>query len=334
MLHPLRTLPTLGLTDAAAIVNEPVFGVTPIGQGSRSRVYRVETEDGAVRIIRLTPKGTGRLEREAWVRAQFRTRHPDVPLIAEIAVNHVAIAVAADVVSMAELPGTTMFAAARTLFEPEVQTLYAQFGAGLAALHSVPVQGFGLIDASGRGGHVSWREAFAAIAEAAIEEARVSSLEDYIEPARATLATLGPTLDGAEGPLLLHGDAQPMNIHVHRGKINAFFDFEFASGGDPAYELAYVEPLFEPSPTTNATAADLLGRRAAFYAGYAKNRVLPPEVPERTRLYRLVHALRGTEFLSVVGPQLAAPVRDETTRAMRASLERWLATSPSLLVGR
>jgi aminoglycoside phosphotransferase (APT) family kinase protein len=322
-MHPSLSLPTLSASDASAIVHEPVYSVTPIGQGIRSRVYRVETEEGAVRVVRLTPRGSGRVPREAWVRAQLR-RHPDVPTLAEVVVQGIPLAQQVDVVSMAELQGTTMFAATRTMFEPEVRTLYTQFGAGLAAIHQVPVQGFGLIDGGGRGPYPNWRAAFDALANASLEEARISPLAPLLPAASEALQRLAPALDDAQPSRLVHGDAQPMNVQVHRGRIVAFLDFEFASGADPAYELAYLEPLFEPAPGDAVSAEDLAARRAAFYEGYTRDRALPEIPAERMRLYRLVHALRGTEFLSVVGPQLAAPVREGAVRSMREQLERWL----------
>ncbi len=65
MQHSPLKLPGLDPTDAATIVHEPVHSITAIGQGIRSRVFRVETEEGLVRIVRLTPKNSGRLGREA-----------------------------------------------------------------------------------------------------------------------------------------------------------------------------------------------------------------------------------------------------------------------------
>jgi aminoglycoside phosphotransferase (APT) family kinase protein len=274
--------------------------------------------------VRIVPKGTGRVEREAWVRGQLR-KQSDAPTLAEVAITEVSIAQSADVVSMAELPGSTLFATSRTSFEPEVQALYEQFGAGLASIHNVRVEGFGLIDAGGRGAFPTWRAAFDALAAAGLEEARVSPLSDLVTAARDVITALTASLDESIEASLVHGDAQPMNVQVHRGKIIAFIDFEFASGADPSYELAYVEPLFEPSPLHPAlTPDDLAARRAAFYKGYARHRPVPVPDSNRTRLYRLVHALRGTEFLSVVGPQLAAPERAEKTVGMRAALQRWL----------
>jgi hypothetical protein len=316
-------LPPLDASDAAAIVHEPVHAITPIGQGIRSRVYRVETEEGLVRIVRLTPKNSGRLARESWVRSQFR-KHPDVPLVAEVAVTDIPLAREVDIVTMSELPGTTMFQASRTLFEADVHSLYEQFGAGLAALHATHPSGFGLIDSAGHGSFSTWRAAFDALARAALEEARVAALQDLVPDAEAAIASLAGSLDEVVAASLIHGDAQPMNVQAHRAKIVAFLDFEFASGADAEYELAYVEPLFEPAVSHHVGEAELAARRAAFYRGYAKHH--PDYAPnaERLRLYRLVHALRGTEFLSVVGPKLAAPQREEHVRTARAQLERWI----------
>ena len=323
-MHPsVFNLPTLDASDAADIVHESVHAVSAIGQGIRSRVYRVETDDGLVRIVRLTPKHTGRLGREAWVRSHLK-KHPDLPLVAEVIVDDVPLAREVDIVTMSELPGTTLFQASRTMFDQEVRALYEQFGAGLGVLHSARTQGFGLIDASGRGPAPTWRAAFDAHAVAALEEARVAALDDLVPAAEAVIAELVATLDANVEPSLLHGDAQPMNVQAHRGRIVAFLDFEFASGGDAEYELAYVEPLFEPATTFGVSESELAERRAAFYRGYAKHRVRREPEPERVRLYRLVHALRGTEFLSVVGPRLAAPQRAEHVQTARAQLERWL----------
>ena len=324
MPHPSESLPTLGLSDASAIVRDTVYAVTPIGQGIRSRVYRVETEDGSIRIVRLTPKGSGRLEREAWVRVAVG-RNPDVPLLAEIAVHDVDLSARADIASMAELPGSSMMAATRNMFEPEVRALYERFGAGLAAIHSVTVAGYGLLDGTGTGAFPSWRSALDAAARASTEEARVAGLTDLIPTAERTIATLLDAVPELLHAALLHGDAQPTNVQIHRGKVVAFLDFEFASGGDPAFELAYVEPLFEPSSLAhNVTDADLKERRAAFYRGYASRRPLDEVSADRTRLYRLIHALRGAEFLSVMGPKLALPARLESVQNTRASVERWL----------
>ncbi|MEI8254634.1 MAG: aminoglycoside phosphotransferase family protein [Deltaproteobacteria bacterium] len=323
MAHVSVKLPTLDASDAAAIVREPVHSVTPIGQGLRSRVYRVETDEGLVRIVRLTSRETGRIPREAWVRSQLK-RHPDVPLVAEVSVTDVPLAREVDIVTMTELPGTTMYQATRTLFEPEVCALYEQFGAGLGALHAVPTRGFGLIDGAGHGAFPTWRTAFDALAHAALEEARMAALQDLVPTAKAVIARLSDDLDVITDAALLHGDAQPMNVQAHRGRIVAFLDFEFASGGDTEYELAYVEPLFEPGTTHGVAPEVLAARRAAFYRGYAKHRARMEPRPERVRLYRLVHALRGTEFLSVVGPRLAAPQRDEHVQTARAQLQRWI----------
>ena len=76
MTRVVDALPELSFADAAAVVREPVASVRSIGQGSRARVYRVETVEGAVRVVRLSAKGGGRAERErAGQRQNARLEH-------------------------------------------------------------------------------------------------------------------------------------------------------------------------------------------------------------------------------------------------------------------
>ena len=47
-----------------------------------------------------------------------------------------------------------------------------------------------------------------------------------------------------------------------------------------------------------------------------------PDAPARTAYYRLLHALRATEFLRVAAPRLPAAVQAQFTAALRAQLTR------------
>ncbi len=115
---------------------------------------------------------------------------------------------------------------------------------------------------------------------------------------------------------LAHGDAQPMNVLVHNGAIVAWLDWEFASGADPRYELAYVETVFERGYAPWADEAERGRWRAAFYRGYGGDPFASD--PERLSAYALVHALRSTEFSSVMAPTLGPALREATVRGMRS----------------
>ena len=318
--HPSESLPSLSVAEAWTLVGEAVEAVEPIGMGTRSRVYRIELADGTTRVARLTPRGSGRTAREAWVRRRVGN-DPDVPLVHATAVTGVPLAALADVTLMTELPGETLHVALSQATDDVALDLWERFGAGLGALHSLPVAGYGLLDGAGRGAHPTWREAMEAIGRAALDEARSSALVDLCPAALATLQGLAPSLDAVTSPRLLHGDAQTMNVQVARGRIVAWMDFEFALGGDPLYELAYVAPSFDPAAQGLAVeAVTLTARRTAFIRGYAGRSPWPDEAPRRSRCYRIVHTLRGAEYLRVVGPRLTPAARETATEGMRAAL--------------
>lgn len=318
MIHPSQSLPTLSQVDAEAIVREPVFSVTPLGQGARSRVYRVETEEGLVRVVRLTKTGSGRIEREAFVERAIEAAglKSAVPVVAAVRVTHVALAKECDVVTMREVKGVALASALRSALAPERERLFERFGAGLCAIHSVSAQGFGLLTTGGAGAFDAWSRCFEATARAALEELRVSPLSELFGRAEDRLASLVQAA-AYDGPArLLHGDAQPMNVLAQQGSIVAWLDWEFASGGDPRYELAYVETVFERGWAPWAEDDERARWRAAFYRGYGGDPFASD--PERLRAYALVHAMRSTEFSSVMAPTLAPALREATVRGMRA----------------
>jgi hypothetical protein len=82
------------------------------------------------------------------------------------------------------------------------------------------------------------------------------------------------------------------------------------------YELGYVETVSERGWTVWAEDDERARWRAAFYRGYGGDPFASD--PERLRAYALVHALRSTEFSSVMAPTLAPALRDATVRGMRA----------------
>jgi aminoglycoside phosphotransferase (APT) family kinase protein len=189
-------------------------------------------------------------------------------------------------------------------------------GEGLAAIHSVPARGFGLLGIGGEGPFDAWERCFEATVRAALEELRVSPLSALLERAEERLRSWRDAARFDDAPRLLHGDAQPMNVLVQQSTIVAWLDWEFASGGDPRYELAYVETIFDRGWAVWADDAERARWRAAFYRGYGGDPFARD--PERLAVYSLVHALRSTEFSSVMAPTLAPALREATVRELRA----------------
>ena len=319
-MRPSETLPTLDASLAWSLVGEAVEHVEAIGDGTRSRVYRVHLAEGGTRVVRLSPKGSGRVEREAWVRARM-VGCAAVPLVHASPAPRTSLDAVADVVLMNDLPGASMTRALATGSDELAARLWCAFGEGIAAFHAVPVEGFGLLDAGGRGVASSWRAVMEPIAAEALRVARASPLVDLCDRAEEALAEDAPALDHVTAPRLVHGDAQPGNVHVFRERVTAFFDFEFAMGADPLYELAFVGRFFEPAPWAAPDARARLQAMEAFTRGYSSRFAPLGDDPARCRYYRVAHALRmGEGFHGGRGDEAAvAAVRAHLKRALTRS---------------
>ena len=324
--HPAAAaIPTLDVGAAWGLFGEPVDAVEPLGQGTRSRVYRVTFADGATRVVRLTPKNTGRIAREGGVRA--RMAGSSVHLPPAVVVTRSPLVTAADVVLMDELPGRTMAATLAGCTEASAERLWYAFGEQLSSFHAVSVQGFGLLDGTGRGAFTTWRAAMEHQAESALTDARATSLIDLCDRAALRLEALAPSLDRVNAARLCHGDAQPGNVQVVGDHITAWFDLEYASAGDPLFELAFVGRFFERSPWSHPSPA-VRGRfMEAFTRGYTAR--LAPVLADGERLayYRIVHALRSAEFLRVAMGSLEESARAAAESMARARLEETLTRS-------
>lgn len=319
-MRPSETLPTLDASLAWSLVGEAVEHVEAIGEGTRSRVYRVHLADGGTRVVRLSPKGSGRVEREAWVRARM-AGCAAVPVVHASPAPRTSLDAEADVVLMNDLPGASMTRTLAGASDALAASLWCAFGEGVAAFHAVPIEGFGLLDAAGRGAASSWRAVMEPVAAAALHVARASPLVDLCDRAEESLAGDVTSLDRVTAPRLVHGDAQPGNAHVFRERVTAFFDFEFAMGADPLYELAFVGRFFEPAPWAAPDARARLQAMEAFTRGYSSRFAPLGDDPARCRYYRVVHALRMGEALhdGRGGAAAVAAVRAHLERALRRS---------------
>lgn len=306
-------LPTLDISLAWALLGEPVDFVEPIGEGTRSRVYRVHLSEGRTRVVQLVPKHSGRTEREAWVRARMAGA---APVLHASRVPRSTLSLEADVLLMNDLPGTPMDRALREATEERSTRLWYALGEGLATFHTVPVVGFGPLDGRGRGSFPTWRAAVEHLTTAALRVARASPLHDLCDAAEAVLAACSHGLDRVQEARLIHGDAQPGNVHVQQDTIVAFFDFEFAMGADPLYELAFVGRFFESAPWSPPDPRRRLRDMEAFLRGYTSRLAPLGDDPDRCCYYRTLHALRMGEALT------SSPRDSGDVDAVRAMLQR------------
>lgn len=319
-MRPSETLPTLDASLAWTLVGEAVEHVEAIGDGTRSRVYRLHLAEGGTRVVHLAPKGGGRAEREAWVRARM-AGCAAVPVVHASPAPRTSLDAVADVTLMRDLPGSSMARALTGASDELAARLWCAFGEGLAAFHAVPVAGYGLVDGRGHAPSLTWRPVMEAVAADALRAARASPLVDLCDRAAEALAGFAPALDRAGPARLIHGDAQPGNVQVHRERVTAFFDFEFAMGADPLYELAFVGRFFEPAPWSHPDARGRLRAMEAFTRGYSSRFAALGDDPARCAYYHVTHALRMAEALR--GGRGGA----EALGAVRAMLERALSRS-------
>lgn len=317
MSHPAHSLPALSPAAAWSITGEPVEHVEPLGDGTRSRVFLVTLSDGDERVVKLLPRGSGRVEREAWVRGRL-AGCPPFPTLSEVVVPPERHGLDADVTLSRRAHAEPMAAALARGDDRECLPLWSAFGEGLAALHGISPRGFGLLDGAGQGSTATWREAMSAISRAALDLARHTPLDDLCDAAERSLQALAPALDAVRAPRLLHGDAQPRNVLVRGPRLVAWLDLEFASGGDPLYETAFVAGCFEGDDVRRG-----VRWLEAFAEGYTRRGALD-DAPDRARYYGIVHALRAAEYLSVVGPSLGSEAMARAVSAARGSLSRWL----------
>ena len=116
--------------------------------------------------------------------------------------------------------------------------LLTETGSLLGKLHGVRTEGFGRLDAHGRGKTRDWRSAYpenidrdrlrasahsVGLRWSLVEDA-LKILKDHVE------------LGNHVQPRLLHGDWWLEHIIVHDGRVSGLIDFEFCEGGDPAWE--------------------------------------------------------------------------------------------------
>ena len=149
----------------------------------------------------------------------------------------------------------------------ERKAAYADLGRVLAVLHTVKVDGCGLINPfephlvglqrgwANWGGHLSNRleeHVHYATHHGLINEGRGYCVERAIMDRAGPFTLLGQTPFES----LLHGDLSDHNVFVQQDAITAIIDWEDALGGDPLFDLAYWATFVNHTPDTHASLLD------------------------------------------------------------------------------
>ena len=166
--------------------------------------------------------------------------------------------------------------------EPRMQRLLKKLGRFVATIHSLPLEGYGLLDARPlaagigppRGVHDTWADYLllnlSNHVEACLRDGDLSAAE-----ADSVLASFERHADSltVSGGVLLHGDLGSHNVLTDGDRLLGLIDWEDALAGDPVYDIAFWASFHQQE------------RHAAFLAGYREVRALPDDFSVRFRLY-------------------------------------------------
>ncbi len=219
--------------------------VTPVDRGNSNHVLRVGTGSGTAFVVRVSKLGPSRFTVERAAMAAVAGRVP-VPEVRYVGVApgrpdvDVMVADWVDAPSLADRPGRDA---------PERRAVARSLAEVLAAVHSVPVDGFGSLDEHLRGSAsdiVSWFVDGAEARVAASAAAVARHAPTFADLPHAALERLRAGAGELGGPaMLVHGDVSPANLLVRGPVVAALVDWEGVKGGPPALDLGwlrYVDP--------------------------------------------------------------------------------------------
>ena len=184
--------------------------------------------------------------------------------------------------------------------DPELDAERARaMGAGLATLHEETA---GAFDATGfpraEGGTlaVDTRDSWAGTVSDLLADRR-DYLADFgydevAEAARSFVRKNPALLDGAETPVLCHGNYLTDHVGVAGGEVTCVIDWEHALVAPAEYDYwRTAMPLFDGRGGAGAE------KRETFREGYESVRPLPRRLDDRVELYRLVN---GVSYLKAL----------------------------------
>lgn len=215
-------------------------------KGEVNEVHGVTTKDGQNVIIRIAHNDYAKqqFQKEKWALEQCGKIGVPVPtvLLLENLMDgdkHLSISVENKLsgISMNELSD---------LHKPDKKTelvaLIKKAGQVLSQIHSVKINGFGDLDANGKGEENSIAGTLDSKyiqQDRMLEVATRTSLDSKVILRALEILTQERATYPSVEPKLVHGDYVPKHILVENGQIKGILDFENATGGDPVKDFAY-----------------------------------------------------------------------------------------------
>ncbi len=214
---------------------------------------------------------------------------------------------------MTRLPGRPLSEVAGELDGGELRGIYRQMGEALSAVHRIGQDAYGYLTTRvldpAPDNTTYMRRQFAKKLREFGEYGGDPALHDAV---RARVAEQSRLFARCESPSLCHNDFHEGNVLVAHGAggwtLTGFVDVENAVAADPLLDLAKTDYY-----AIRGDRAKLSG----LLDGYGP---LPPDWPERLRLYRLYHALELWDWFASIGdtsplPGIADDIRTLTGRS-------------------
>ncbi len=223
--------------------------------------------------------GICRYAGEKW--AYEALRPTDVPVPEVITLDSSKSLAPVDYLILTKIPGTMVGRAWPRLSDEQRRQMAYRAGQYLATMHGLTVDGFGyLFEIMAGNSKAKWSDFVTAFFEdyggQGIGNGAIT--QDIYERMGIVITQFQPLFDTVTRGTFVMGDYHFNNILQENGVISGVVDFEWAIGGDPAWDFR----------VANQLERDCHGSRAAFYAGYQSRRALPPQHDERSTLYRML----------------------------------------------
>jgi aminoglycoside phosphotransferase (APT) family kinase protein len=298
-----RRIQSHTVQDAAALIHRALrvrpSTVEKDTIGASHAVYFARLPDGTECVLRVAMQPDQDERLELWMIE--RCRQLGVPVPEVLACEPVPRDAVPAFMIMRRLPGRPGHLV--RLPARDRRRVLHQLGEYLRAIHSVPIAGFGPLVPHGRG-YGGEEPSLSAYVIRAFAHALERLPEDVVPPARRAalrdrFADAAPLLERPTASLL-HGDYRLKNALLEERAdgwhVSGIVDFEMASGGDPARDLAYCFYSLRWNP----------GRRgrwderdiASICAGYGCPYPLEAALRQRVLLYQTWEAV-GNLFWDV-----------------------------------
>ncbi|MDX1435824.1 MAG: aminoglycoside phosphotransferase family protein [Anaerolineales bacterium] len=252
-----------------------IHSIEPIPAGSRNLAYYINS-DLVLRVNTLDPQFK-KFSNEKSALDQLDLFGLPVPQV--IFLDESRRLVPHDLIVLTRLPGASIAESKGSLRPEELNSLAAESGRALAALHQLSFDRFGDFAGLQRNPFSTWREFFLDYAGRYLADARGASL---LSPAQSEqldeiLEEAAPLLDEVRQAVFIHSDYHYENILQQNGELSGLLDFEWAYAGDPASDFVPVDERRRVLP----------GSEKAFIQGYLETRSFDESFSRRVALYRL-----------------------------------------------